>query len=216
MKINFGRRFIGKGVHVAGCPYSCCKDEPEVVLGDPERRLHLSNNDQLWIATKPIYVYTHSGPRRPHGRYTNILGTGNDAETAERMSAVTVHSLFDEPLSESWEKYQNSIWMYGCPRHLVLPATERLRRQLLAALDDGMPFHRWSGYGFDFAVMPNIDGFLGWINDSNGPKECACTIERALKMVQSGVVGYAEGIGSRPTVSGILKRITNRIGGIFK
>ena len=191
-------------------------NEPEVVLGDHERRLHLSNNDQLWIATKHIHDYTRPRPRGPHGRYTNILGTGNDAETAERMSAVTEHSLFDEPLSESWEKYQNSIWMYGCPSHLVLPATEQLRRQLLAALDDGMPFDRWSGYSFEFAVMPNIDGCLEWIYDSNGPKECACTIEQALKMIQSGVVGYAEGIGSMPTVSGILKRITNRIGGIFK
>ena len=204
-------------MHVAGCQYSCCKDEPEVVLGDSERKLHLSNNNQLWIATQPLMRHTDASPMLVHGRYTNILGTGNDAETAERMSAATVHSEWDEePPSVSWEKYQSSMWTYGCPRHLVLPATEQLRRQLLAALDDGMPFQRWNGYKFDFAVMPNIDGCLGWIYDSNGPKEYACTIERALKMVQSGVVRYAEGIGSMPTVSGMLKRITNRIGGMFK
>ena len=208
-------RTIGKGVHVAGCPYNCCKDEPEVVLGDSERRLHLSNNNQLWIATEPLIRHTDAGPRRVHGRHTNIFGTGLDAETAERMSAATVHSLWDEPPSVSWEKYKSAQWA-GRPRHLVLPVTEKLRRQLLAALDDGMPFKRWAGYEFDFAVMPNIDGWLGWVYDSNGPKEYACTIEQALKMVQSGVIGYAEGIGSMPTVSGILKRITNRIGGIFK
>ena len=78
-----------------------------------------------------------------------------------------------------------------------------------------MPFKRRAGYEFAFAVMPNIDDWLGWVYESTEPNEYACTIEQALKMVQSGVVGYAEGIGSMPTVSGILKRITNHIGGIF-
>ena len=61
----------------------------------------------LWIATHP---------RGRPGRYNRILGTGTDAETAERQSAKTVYGLFDDLDNESWEEYQNAQWIYGKPR----------------------------------------------------------------------------------------------------
>ena len=196
MKINFG---TGKGVHVAGCPYSCCKDGPEVTLDDYERRLLLSNNDQLWIATK---LRPFSG----YGRYEYILGFGPDAESAERASAERAYRDLSGLRVDPWDSYQNAQWRGQ--RHLVVPATDSLKSGFEAACETGqIKKIQWDGYRFDFAFMPNPNN---WFQPPDNP-DVACTIAEAKAMIDWGVIDNAEGIEVAAPVAGRFEALRNKI-----